>query len=267
MAHWSSRRQSTTTSSACRCMSSTGLEELRADVHRERRAVAVAVVQPAGIVALEVAGEILPQALLQGAQRVLQPGLVGLAQPHLPLGQLGHQLDPLAPVERASAPGLELAEPGREVAGEALLPDPVAVQEPGDHGEDLARVDRLDEVVGDLGADGVLEGLGLFALGDHHHRHAVVDAADGLEELEPAPAGHLLVEQHHAVGLALEQDEGVVAVGGRLDGEALLLQKEDVGREALDLVVHPEDALGTGHGGKDSGIRGGKAVRRRRDEE
>ena len=81
-------------------------------------------------------------------------------------------------------------------------------------------------------------------------------AADGAEELEPPPARHLLVEQDHAVGLALEQDEGVVAVGGGLHGEALLLQEQDVGREALDLVVHPEDALGTGHGGKDSGTEG-----------
>ena len=119
-------------------------EELGADVHRERRAVAVAVVQPAGVVALEVAGEVLPQALLQGPERILQPRLVGLAQPHLPLGQLGHQLDPLAPGQRAAAAGLELAEPGREVAGEPLLPDPVAVEQPGDDGEDLPRVDRLD---------------------------------------------------------------------------------------------------------------------------
>ena len=261
MAHWSSRRQSTTTSSALPVHVQHRPEELGADVHRERRPVAVAVVQPAGVVALEVAGEVLPQALLQRAERVLQPRLVGLPQPHLPLGQLGHQLDPLAPGQRAAAAGLELAEPGREVAGEALLADPVAVEQPGDHREDLARVDRLDQVVGDLGADGVLEGLGLLALGHHHHRHAVVDGPDGAEQLQPPPAGHLLVEQDHAVGLALEQDQRVVAVGGGLHGEALLLEKEDVGREALDLVVHPENALGTGHGGKIAG--GG---RRRRTE-
>jgi hypothetical protein len=60
----------------------------------------------------------------------------------------------------------------------------------------------------------------------------------------------MLVEQDHAVRLALEQRESVVAMGGGLHGEPLLLQKEDVGREALDLVVHPENALGTGHGRK-----------------
>ena len=97
------------------------------------------VVQPAGVVALEVAGEVLPQAFLQRAQRILQSRLVRLAQPHLPLGQLDHELDPLAPGERAAAAGLELAEAGGEVAREPLLPDPVALEQPGDDGEDLAR--------------------------------------------------------------------------------------------------------------------------------
>ena len=98
-------------------------------------------------------------------------------------------------------------------------------------------------------ADRVLEGLGLLALGHHDDRHAVVDGADGAKQLEPAAAGHLLIEQDHAVRLALQQDQGVVAVRGGLDGEALFLEEQDVGREAFDLVVHPEDALGAGHGG------------------
>ena len=101
-----------------------------------------------------------------------------------------------------------------------------------------------------------LQGLGLLALGDHDHRHAVVDGADGLEEIQPAPAGHLLVEQHHAVGLALEQDQGVVAVGGGLDGKSLLFQEQDVGREALDLIIHPQNALGTGHARNLTGVSG-----------
>ena len=213
MAHWSSRRQSTTTSSARPVRVQHRPQKLGPDVHRERRPVAVAVVQPAGVVALEVAGEVLPQALLQRPQRVLQPGLVGLAQPHLPLRQLGHQLDPLAPGQRAAPPRLQLAEPGGEVAGQPLLADPVAVEQPGHHREDLPRVDRLDQIVGDVGADGVLERLGLLALGHHHDRHAVVDGPDGAEQLQPPPARHLLVEQHDAVGLALEQHQRVVAVG------------------------------------------------------
>ncbi len=230
-----------------------GLEELGTDVHRERRAVAGAVVQPSGVVALEIAGEVLPQTFLQCAQRILQPRLIRLAETNLPFGELGHELDPFAPGEGSAAAGLELPEPGGEVAGEALLPDPVAVEEPGDHGKDLAGIDRLDQVVGDVRPNGVLEGLGLLALGDHHHRHAVVEGPNGAEELEPATARHLLVEQHHAVGLALQQHQRVVTVGGGLDDESLLFQEEHVGCQAFHLVVDPKDALGTGHGKKIAG--------------
>ena len=77
----------------------------------------------------------------------------------------------------------------------------------------------------------------------------VVDRADGLEQLEAAAPGHLLVEQHDAVRLALQQGERIVAVRRLLDRKALLLEEEEVGREAFDLIVHPEDALGAGHRG------------------
>jgi hypothetical protein len=88
----------------------------------------------------------------------------------------------------------------------------------------------------------------------------VIDGADGPEEIEPPAAGHVLVEQDHAVRLPLEQREGVVAVGGGLHGEPLLLQKEHVGGKALDFVVYPEDAFGTGHGIKAKSVgRGGEA--------
>src|SRR2546422_3833859 len=43
--------------------------------------------------------------------------------------------------------------------------------------------------------------------------HRRIDGPDLADQLEPAPAGHLLVEQHDAVGLASQQGEGVVAVG------------------------------------------------------
>ncbi len=82
----------------------------------------------------------------------------------------------------------------------------------------------------------------------------MVDRPDGAEELQPAPARHLFVEQHDAVRLALEEHERVVPVGSRLHRKSLLLQKEDVRGEAFDLIVDPENALGTGHGGKIAGV-------------
>jgi hypothetical protein len=75
----------------------------------------------------------------------------------------------------------------------------------------------------------------------------MVDGADGLEEIETAPPRHLLVEQYHAIRLPLKQHQGIISVGAGLDGEALFFKKENVGREALDLIINPQDAFGAGH--------------------
>jgi heptosyltransferase-2 len=66
----------------------------------------------------------------------------------------------------------------------------------------------------------------------------------------------MLVQQHHAVGLALEQYEGVVSVGGLFDLKSMLLEKEDVRGQAFNLIIHPEDALGAWHGWKLAGKAG-----------
>ena len=176
-----------------------------------------------------------------------RPGSSACAELDFPLGQLGDQLDPLAPGEVLAAAAFELAKPADEVAREALLADPVALEQPGDDREDLARADRLGEVVGGLGADGVAQRVLALALGDHHHRHRRVDLAELRHQVEAAGPRHLLVEQHDAIRLAAQQREGVVAVGRALDRETLLLQEEDLRVEGLDLVVDPEDAARTGH--------------------
>jgi hypothetical protein len=67
----------------------------------------------------------------------------------------------------------------------------------------------------------------------------MVDGSNGLKDLQPPPAGHLLVEQDDPVRLALEEDQGVVSMSCRFDGETLLFEKQDVRREALDLIIHP----------------------------
>src|SRR5207253_1633444 len=64
---------------------------------------------------------------------------------------------------------------------------------------------------------------------------------------EPRPPGHLLVEQHDAVGLAPQQRERVVAVRRRRDAEPLGFQKATVGGEPLHFVVHPQNRLGPRH--------------------
>ena len=90
---------------------------------------------------------------------------------------------------------------------QALLADPVSLEQPRHDREDLPRIDRLGEIVRNVGADGVAQGVRLLALRHHDHRHRLVQAADGAEDLEPAPAGHVLVEQDDAVRLPLEEHE------------------------------------------------------------
>jgi len=107
-------------------------------------------------------------------------------------------------------------------------------------------VHRLHEVVIHLDADRFAQQRLLLALRHHHHGHRRVDGADLRQQLQPALARHLLVEQHEAVRLAAQQRERIVAVRGLLDGEPLLLEELAVGGEPLHLVVDPQDGLGVG---------------------
>src|SRR5216683_1240188 len=171
----------------------------------------------------------------------------GGRSPSGPASQRGDQLDPLAPGEARAPPPLELAEPGDEITRQALLADAVALEQARDHREDLARLDRLHEVVVHLDPDRLAQRALVLALGDHHDRHGGVERADLADQLEPASPGHLLVQQHDAVRLAPQQRERVVAVGGGGHREPLALEEAPVRGEALDFVVYPEDGLRPHH--------------------
>jgi hypothetical protein len=84
----------------------------------------------------------------------------------------------------------------------------------------------------------------------------MVDGTDSLEEIQPPPPGHLLIEQHHPVRLPLKEDQSIVAVRSGLDGEALLLQKQDMRREAFDLIIYPQNAFRPGHAPNLTGVSG-----------
>jgi hypothetical protein len=83
-----------------------GPEEFGADIHREWRPVAVALVQPVCVVSLQITCEVLPQTLLKRPERVLEPGL---------FCKLHNQLHPLTPCKRGSPPSLQLPEARGEV--------------------------------------------------------------------------------------------------------------------------------------------------------
>ena len=222
-------------------------QKFRPDVHGERRAVALRIREPARILLRDEAGEVFAQALLQRPQRLLESRLVRCRQPHFPARQLRDQLDPFAPCERRAAPAFELAEPGDEVAREALLANASTLEQPSDDGEHLAWMDRLHEIIVDLRADGIAQQRVVFALRHHDHGHGRIDGADLGQQIEAAAARHLLVEQHDAVRLPPQHREGVVAVRRLRHRESLLLEKAAVCGEAVHFVVDPENALRTRH--------------------
>ncbi len=133
---------------------------------------------------------------VQAAERFVESHLAGGRQLDVPGHQLAVPLDPAAPVERAGPLELDRAEALDEPARERLLPDSRALQDAANGGQDLSRIDRLGEVVADVGADRLRERGVLLALGDHHDRHVGRQLPQLAIRGEAALARHLLVEQH-----------------------------------------------------------------------
>jgi hypothetical protein len=75
----------------------------------------------------------------------------------------------------------------------------------------------------------------------------VIDGTNRLKQIQTPAAWHLLIQEHDAVGLTLKEDQGIIPMRGRFDDKSLLFQKQDVGCEALYLVIHPENAFRAGH--------------------
>src|SRR5256885_3579502 len=128
-----------------------------------------------------------------------------------------------------------------------LLADAVALEQTRDHREDLARLDRLHEVVVHLDPDRLAQRALVLALRDHHDGHGGVERADLADQLESASPRHLLVQQHDAVGLAPQQRERVVAMGRGGHREPLVLEEAPVRGESFDFVIHPEDGFRPHH--------------------
>ncbi len=115
--------------------------------------------------------------------------------------------------------------------------------------QDLCGVDGLDEVVGNLGADGLFHDVLLLALRDHHDGCGGQQFLDAVQCLQSAQSGHVLVEQDEVERLLGAAVQGIVAVRHRFHLVAFLLEEEDVSLQQLNLVVNPKQFV-CSHGGK-----------------
>ena len=154
-----------------------------------------------------------------------------------------HQLDvpihPPAPIEHAPALDLDGAKAPRSGArwpvGECA-----ALEDPRYDGEDLTRVDGLDEILADVWRPGLAERRILLALRDHDDGEVGRELAHFLVRLEAALAGHLLIEQQQIERASPKQLYRVVGIRCRLDFVSFLAQEDAVRLEELCLVVHPQ---------------------------
>ena len=182
-------------------------------VHRERRPIRLGrALHPAAVLALDVAAELDVEAPLLLAQRVLEP-LIGQAlELQLPFHDAPVEVDPPAPVQRADVGPADLRQLAHEAAGALAAFDLLAFQHPLELQLDLCGVDRLDQIAADALADGVVHELLFLALGHQDDREPGRDLLDVIERLEPAHAGHHLVEQERVVAARAHLLDGVGAV-------------------------------------------------------
>ena len=107
--------------------------------------------------------------------------------------------------------------------------------------QDLARVDRFDEVVGNFRADCLVHDVLFLAFGHHDDGHVGPELLDLRQGLEAAESGHVLVEQDEVEIFLAATVYGVGAVRGGHYVVVLFGQEEDVRAEHFDLVVHPQE--------------------------
>src|SRR5687768_2694889 len=215
-------------------------QELADDINGKRRPVSFQIFQPLGVRALHVSRKLAVHVRIKSAQRFVETHLASGRKVDVPAHQLVEPIYPPAPVEIGVALELDCAEALDEAARDRLLPDARTIENPRHHAQHLAWIDRLDQVVPDVGADRFLERGIFLALGDHHHRQVRRKLANIAVHLEPALARHLLVEEENVERPASKQLDRVVGVRRPLYGIALGAQKDAVRLEELTFIVYPE---------------------------
>ena len=105
--------------------------------------------------------------------------------------------------------------------------------------QDLARVDGLDEIVGDFRPDSLVHDVFLFALGTHHNGSSGLDVLDLLQGFQTAQSRHHFIEEDEVEGLLPAQFDGIRAIAHRGNLVTFLLQEDDMRLEELNLIIDP----------------------------
>ena len=201
----------------------------------------VGVAQPVHIVPfIELAEQLVGLGLLR-RENLVDVVVVRAAQFQVPVHQLAIQLNPLAVAQPPGELHAYLAELLLVGHRAALALQPPRFGVLLDDHKYLVGVHRLDKVVADFAAEGLVHDVLLLALGNHDNWHMGVAGLKLAEGVQTAQSRHVLVQKDNVYTLAvfIKRIEGLGAAHHRNDGITALLEKKDVGFQQVDFVIGP----------------------------
>ena len=179
-------------------------ELLFQDGVRLQRLVVGAPVDPVEVVALHELGELDVRLLLLCGQHFRNALVFNLFDLQLPVDQIFIKVGPLLHAQTVGDAHGEFAERllivGGHLRAHQLLVVDVFLQTK----QYLVGIHGFDEVVCNVGADGILHDVLLLALGDHHDGKVRVVFLKPLQRLQSAQSGHVFVEEDDVHKLLLE---------------------------------------------------------------
>ena len=107
--------------------------------------------------------------------------------------------------------------------------------------EYLVGMDGFDQVVGNLGADGLVHDVLLLTLGYHHNRDVGINLLDVLQGLKSAHAHHVLIQKYQVILALVTHVQRIVSVGDSIHLISLVLKEHDVCSEQVNLIVNPQE--------------------------
>ena len=94
--------------------------------------------------------------------------------------------------------------------------------------QDLFRMNRFDEVIGNLRTDGLIHDILFLALRHHDDRSSRLNGFNLFQGFQSGQSGHVFVEQYQIEGVLPTCFDGIEAIAHRHDLVAFHFEKQDM---------------------------------------
>ena len=182
-------------------------------------------VEPVPVVFLDEFEELGVRLLLLALQDLCHSRVGYGLQLNFPVHQLLVQVYPVFEAVHHGQVHRDLPEFLLVVRGRLFGNQPAYVQVLFQAEQDLVWIHGLDQVIGDLRADGLLHDVFLLALGDHDHGKIGKFFLDLREGFQAGQSGHVLVQENDVEALLANAFNGVRTIGAGYHLVILFFQK------------------------------------------